>query len=69
MSISYSSNNGKYQTEVNKLQELIPKYGSCDNVFLEQLRIIIRIYYGLNNNGDFSAAPSLRSLPRARVLA
>ena len=54
MSISYSSNNGKYQTEVNKLQELIPKYGSCDNVFLEQLRIIIRIYYGLNNNGDFS---------------
>ena len=39
---------------MNKLQELLPKYGSCDNVFLEQLRIMIRIYYSLNNNGNFS---------------
>ena len=54
MSYSYWSSNGKYQLEADKLQKLIPKCGSCDNVFMEQLRIIIRIYYGLNNNGDFS---------------
>jgi hypothetical protein len=52
--MTYWSKNGKYQTESDKLQEFIPKYGPSDNVFLEQLRIIIRIYYGLNNNGDFS---------------
>ena len=54
MSVSYWSSNGKYQLEADELQKLIPKCGSCDNVFMEQLRIIIRIYYGLNNNGDFS---------------
>ena len=51
---SYWNNNGKYHTKADELQKLIPKYGPCNNVFIEQFRIIRQIYYGLNNNGDFS---------------
>ena len=54
MSGSYWHNNGKYQTKADELYKIIPKYGSCNNVFIEQFRIIRQIYYGLNNNGDFS---------------
>jgi hypothetical protein len=54
MSGSYWCGDGKYQTKADELQKLIPKYGPCNNVFIEQFRIIRKIYYGLNNNGDFS---------------
>ena len=54
--MSYLENKGKYQKQYDLIikSEIIPTSGKCDVPYLEQLRIVDNIYYGLHNNGNFS---------------
>jgi hypothetical protein len=51
MTTTYWAGNGKYQAKANEIQNLIPLEGSCTDVKLESMRVLINIYYDWHNNG------------------
>ena len=48
---TYWNGNGKYQAKANEIQNLIPLEGSCADLKLETMRVIINLYYDWHNNG------------------
>jgi hypothetical protein len=51
MTTSYWNQDGKYQAKANEIQNLIPLEGSCADLKLETMRVIINLYYDWHNNG------------------
>jgi len=49
---SYWGKNGKYQEDVNKLNELMPDYGYTTNKYMNLFITISKIYYRKYNDGD-----------------
>jgi hypothetical protein len=47
---TYWNCKGKYQIKADKIQDLIPLEGACDDPKLEAMRIIINLYYDWHNN-------------------
>jgi hypothetical protein len=48
---TYWNGNGKYQAKANEIQNLIPLEGSCADLKLESMRVLINVYYDWHNNG------------------
>jgi hypothetical protein len=48
---AYWNGNGKHQAKADQIQNLIPLEGSCTDVKLESMRVIINLYYDWHNNG------------------
>ena len=51
MTTTYWAGNGKYQAKADQIQNLIPLEGTCTDVKLESMRVIINLYYDWHNNG------------------
>jgi hypothetical protein len=51
MTTSYWNQDGKYQAKADQIQNLIPLEGTCTDVKLESMRVIINLYYDWHNNG------------------
>ena len=51
MTTTYWAGNGKYQAKADQIQDLIPLEGTCDDLKLETMRVIINLYYDWHNNG------------------
>lgn len=52
---SYWNNNGIYQQDLDRLNELIPASGEADTLHGEMIRAINRLYYEYCNNGNINA--------------
>jgi hypothetical protein len=51
MENTYWNNNGKYQSDYDRLVELMPASGNCETVAGELIRAATRLAYDLYNNG------------------
>jgi hypothetical protein len=52
MNNTYWGNNGKYQQEVEKLNNLMPDFEYTDNPYINLFITISHIYYRIYNDGD-----------------
>ena len=51
MQNTYWNKSGKYQAEYDRLVELMPDMGACENTAGEMIRAVSRLGYDLYNNG------------------
>ena len=57
MTTTYWNGNGQYQYKAEEIKAMIPTEGSCSNVKLEAMRVIINFYYNWHQNGLMNDFP------------
>lgn len=59
MKSNYWNGNGKCQTEVDRLCDLMPSLGKTDNKYMNLFLIVNKLYYDVYNNGGGNIKNSL----------